>query len=382
MLRKTLFWLHLCCGIAVGLVVFTMAFTGAALMYERQVQQWAARQDYLPVQAQTTRLPLETLIALQHGQYPEMPVTALTITNDPGAPVEFRAGRRSVSLNPYDGTPMTVGSPALSAFFSTMTGVHRWLNLEGEHRALARQITGVSNVTFLFLVLSGLYLWLPKLWKWALLKVRLCLRGAYPSSKARDFHWHHIAGIWMALPLLAVIASGAVISYPWAANLMYWVFGAEIPQQAIGGSGSGTGEQRAAHFDGNGVAIAGMPLDTLLQNALAHSGAGWNRVNLSLPQPGATVVRIEIDKGNGAQAQRRHTLVLARESGAVIQVNGYADTPKAQRLRSIARFLHTGEVLGFWGQTLAGVASFAAVLLVWTGLALSWRRLISAWRSG
>jgi uncharacterized iron-regulated membrane protein len=385
MFRKTLFWIHLCCGVAAGIVVFTMSFTGVVLMYERQIEQWAARQDYLPAAEQGTRLPLEELIEIQRIGHPDIPVASVTVTNDPGAPVDFRAGRRGgVSLNPYNGEVMTVGSPGLSAFFSAMTGFHRWFNVADENRAFARQITGVSNVVFLFLVLSGMYLWLPKIWKWAMFKSRLLFRGDYPSSKTRDFHWHHIFGIWAALPLVAVVYSGAVISYPWAANFMYRVFGAEVPQPVAGGGQGGPGGQQqtarpeglAGSADLDVRAVAGVPLDQLLQQALAHSGEGWNRVNLTLPQPGDEQVRIEIDKGTGAQAQYRHTVVLARQSGDVVDVVGYADTPKAQRLRTIARFLHTGEVLGFWGQTIAGLASFASLFLVWTGLALSWRRLI------
>ncbi|MSR11799.1 MAG: PepSY domain-containing protein, partial [Gammaproteobacteria bacterium] len=46
-----------------------------------------------------------------------------------------------------------------------------------------------------------------------------------------------------------------------------------------------------------------------------------------------------------------------------------------RQARAWVRFLHTGEALGGIGQTLAGIASLAAVLMVWTGLALSWRRL-------
>jgi uncharacterized iron-regulated membrane protein len=40
------------------------------------------------------------------------------------------------------------------------------------------------------------------------------------------------------------------------------------------------------------------------------------------------------------------------------------------------RFLHTGEVLGIAGQTIAGLVSLTSLFMVWTGLALAWRRLI------
>ena len=51
-----------------------------------------------------------------------------------------------------------------------------------------------------------------------------------------------------------------------------------------------------------------------------------------------------------------------------------------RRARSISRFLHTGEVLGLAGQTIAGLVSLGGVFLTWTGLALTWRRF-RAWRA-
>jgi uncharacterized iron-regulated membrane protein len=40
------------------------------------------------------------------------------------------------------------------------------------------------------------------------------------------------------------------------------------------------------------------------------------------------------------------------------------------------RFVHTGEQYGLIGQTLAAIASLAACLLAYTGLALAFRRLV------
>jgi uncharacterized iron-regulated membrane protein len=47
-------------------------------------------------------------------------------------------------------------------------------------------------------------------------------------------------------------------------------------------------------------------------------------------------------------------------------------------MRTWMRFIHTGEAFGFIGQAIAGIASLGGAVLVWTGLALSWRRLL-AW---
>ena len=60
--------------------------------------------------------------------------------------------------------------------------------------------------------------------------------------------------------------------------------------------------------------------------------------------------------------------------------NRFDDLTRGRRWRSMLRFAHTGEVWGLTGQTMAGVASAAACVLVYTGFALAWRRF-SAWRS-
>jgi len=57
-----------------------------------------------------------------------------------------------------------------------------------------------------------------------------------------------------------------------------------------------------------------------------------------------------------------------------VRYETFADQGPGRRLRSLMRFAHTGEVLGLAGQTVAGLASAGAVVLVWTGIALALRR--------
>ena len=45
-----------------------------------------------------------------------------------------------------------------------------------------------------------------------------------------------------------------------------------------------------------------------------------------------------------------------------------------QRARTWMRFVHTGEFYGTAGQTIAGIASAAGAMLVFTGLSLAFRR--------
>lgn len=388
MFRKTIFWIHLASGVLAGLVIFTMSITGVLLTYERQINQWVAESHYIPEAQQTGRMPLDELVTVRQIEYPDINASLMVVSSDPGAPVEFRAGRRGgVSLNPYTGQAMETGSPALESFFGTMTSFHRWFSIEGENRAIARQVTGISNLAFLFLVLSGMYLWLPALFNWITLKARLLFRSNYPDSKARDFHWHHIFGIWSAIPLVAVIYTGAVFNYPWAGELLYTVFGTEDSEAIAAASTAAAPVSENAGQNEN--ALLGsldqapeqtprelLSIDSLVSGVMAETDKQWQRLNVTLPEADDQVIQVAVDWGNGAQAHKRHTLSLDRGTGAVMTVQTNDDLPSRQKIRGFVRFLHTGEVWGFWGQTIAGLVSLAALFMVWTGFALSWRRLI------
>ena len=73
-------------------------------------------------------------------------------------------------------------------------------------------------------------------------------------------------------------------------------------------------------------------------------------------------------------------LTLNRATGEVVSFEAFSDQSLGRRLRSISRFAHTGEVLGLPGQTIAGLATGGAVVLVWTGIALTLRRFRVWWR--
>ena len=378
MIRSTIFWIHLVCGVVTGAVVLMMSVTGVLLTYERQILAYAERQGF-PIEANgAAALPLESILAAAKQHRPEFSPTTIMIRNEPDAPITLAAGRNgSLFANPYTGAVADPGAEGLHRFFDDVTGWHRWFNVEGEGRATARAITGASNLAFLFLVFSGMYLWLPRVWRWAAFKAHLLFNAKATTSKARDFNWHHVFGIWSAIPLAVVVATATVFSYPWASDLVYRAFGEEPP--ARGGGGRGGPAQTAAApvtewIEGTGSSVLG--LDELFARAAAHGD--WRTLTLTLPTDAtATTVRFAIDAGNGGQPYLRHTLTLDATSGAVASYAPFSSQTPGQQARSWVRFLHTGEALGIVGQTIAGVVSFTSVLMVWTGIALAWRRLVS-----
>jgi uncharacterized iron-regulated membrane protein len=73
----------------------------------------------------------------------------------------------------------------------------------------------------------------------------------------------------------------------------------------------------------------------------------------------------------------RSQLVLDARTGAIVQWEPYASTSLGQKARGWFRFAHTGELAGWLGQLIAGIASAGGAVLVWTGLSLALRRFVA-----
>jgi uncharacterized iron-regulated membrane protein len=168
-----------------------------------------------------------------------------------------------------------------------------------------------------------------------------------------------------------VVASGAVISYPWASDLVYRLAG-EAPPAARGPAGGPRpGERAPAPPDLTG-------LDALVARAEGQV-EGWKSLTLRFPSGAAPAV-FTIDRGDGGRPEMRAQLTLDRRTGEVVRFEPFAQQSAGRRARTWLRFAHTGEAAGLLGQAVAGLASAGAAVLVWTGLALSWRRF-RAWRA-
>lgn len=384
-MRKAIFWLHLGTGVVAGLVILMMSVTGVLLTYERQLIEWSDRAYWQEPQAGQERQSLTILLEAARRHAPEVTASGISLSADPAAPAIVSLGRgRDVYLQPYTGEVLGEGSQGMRRFFGVVTAWHRWFNAGPESRNSMRAITGACNLAFLFLILSGLYLWLPRIVRWPMFRARLLFARSYKTSKGRDFNWHHVFGFWSAIPLVLVVASGVVISYPWASDLLYRSVGEEPPRGGPGGAGGpggprergGPGGPVASTLESSATTEAPPDFDRLYSRAMTQVPE-WRTISMRLPFAGsAASVGFSIDQGSGGQPQRRHQLTLDARTGEVVSWEPFATQSAGRKLRTYFRFLHTGEALGVAGQTIAGLVSFASVMLVWTGFALAWRRLI------
>jgi uncharacterized iron-regulated membrane protein len=361
-IRKTLFWLHLIIGCSAAIFIFLMSLTGAALTYERQMIQAAERSDYPAAPtASNNKLALSQLLIIAK-QYPSKKIAHVVVENQPNAPIVIKDGRKTLAyLNPYTGAEIAIPGQGTKTFFGKLRAFHRWLTFDGNFSQSGREINGVANVIFIVLILSGLYLWLPKRFNNRAFKQRLTLSGNYPNKRARNYRWHNVFGIYIAPVLFVVAVTAIFFSYKWPGQTLKNYVSTE--------SISLTKPVEVSAQQGQYQLPIAKQLSKIRQNY-----PQWQRIQFSLDNAPTSSKIYRVDMGNGGEPQKRISILIDASTGAMIQQQRFEQLSTYSKLRSYIRFLHTGEVFGPFGQTIAGLASLFACLLVYTGAMLSWKR--------
>lgn len=387
-LRTILFWSHLTAGLVAGLVILVMSFTGTVLALKPQVLEFIERDVRFVDAPGTPRLSPQRILMAAAAAMPGTSPQQLSLERDPRAAAAINLGREAGTLyvNPYTAAALGTGSARANAFFQSVTNWHRHLNLSDESREIGKSITGAANIAFLFLALSGLYLWWPKQLTRRHLRPIVWFRSAV-TPRARDFNWHSVIGFWCLAAIVIMTASGAVISYQWASNLVYRLAGSPIPERPVrGGPDGATGEPGRTGPSARGERRGGggrlepswIPanVDAMWVQAERQMPT-WSQISMRLPARDAGTLQFTLTDGAHWNKFARSTLTLNNKDGAVIQWSPYSASNTGQKARGWLRYAHTGELAYLPGQIVAGVGCLGGVMLVWTGISLALRRLRS-----
>ena len=382
-LRRAFFWAHLAVGVTAALVILPVAVTGVILTYEQQLDRWSLR-DYRadPPGPDVAPLGLDALVAHVPGPESGRRVASVTLARDPREPaVVGLDGGAVVHVDRFSGEPLGDGDTRTRRFLRGVTYWHRWFALEGDYRIVGRTIVATANLGFLFLIVSGLWIWWPSSRGRAAWRRVLWFRRGL-EGRARDFNWHSVLGFWSAVPLAVIVFSGATISYQWAADLVHRLAGDTPPFQMSPRPWQSVAraDPPVAGADPTAAPDPATPLvelQALVAKAVAETPA-WRTLTIDLPESMHDPVIVAVDRGTGRQPSQSEDLLFDRATGELIERAGYPTFTRGFKIRRWLRFAHTGEVYGVVGQSIAGVVSLGVAVMVWTGLAMSWRRFFGS----
>jgi hypothetical protein len=169
------------------------------------------------------------------------------------------------------------------------------------------------------------------------------------------------------LPLSFISLSATIFYFPWAASSLYAAYG-EVAEE----------RSELPHDERSSSIIGSLSYDFLLEKGKLHASqngaSDWHSIWL---QTGTAPDEAEfyIDRSIGHRPNLAYEITLDIDSAGLVRAKFQDDWSRGDRAWDVARFGHAGEWWGFFGQTIAGLASLAACLLVYTGLALAWRCL-------
>ncbi|MBA3335913.1 MAG: PepSY domain-containing protein [Acidobacteria bacterium] len=359
--RKIIFWLHLAAGVFAGIFIFVMCVTGALLSFESNILEFAEREmRVVEVPAgNQNRLPIQELVAKVLAEKPNAKPTNITLRNEKSAAAIVALGREGqIFINPYTGAVTGEGAKGWRGFFRVVEDSHRWLALSGSGRNIGKSINDAANLLFLFLAISGVYIWFPRRLSWKHFRAAVVLRRKV-KGKARDFNWHTVIGFWSSLVLIILTLTGVVVSYQWAGNLVYTLTGNEPPQQQ---QPSPPGEQPF---------VVPENLEDIWTKAETHTP--YQTINLRLPIAKDAAV-FTIEEGIYWNKFARSALTIDTKTAEITKWEAYGGQNSGRQLRSWNRFTHTGETGGIIGQLIGFLACVGGAFLVYTGFSLALRR--------
>jgi uncharacterized iron-regulated membrane protein len=314
-------------------------------------------------------VPPQQVLEKVRAARPQAKPSAISRTDEPGASWAVNLGREGLLyIDPYSGAILGEGNKTVRNVMSELRSWHRYVALSGDGRPVGKAITGASNLLFLFLAISGIYIWFPRNLQWSAVKQVMWFRRGL-RGKARNFNWHNTIGFWTSLFLIVFTVTAAVISYQWASNLLYTITGNEVPPQQQRQEGGPSAQEKPYVYPENINASWA---------AAEQQTPNWRSISLRLPIEKEAAV-FTIDEGIYWNIFGRSTLT-SDMNGAITKWEPYGEQNSGRQLRSWFRFTHTGETFGIIGQIIGFIACVGGAFLVWTGFSLALRRFRN-WRS-
>lgn len=212
LLKAIIYKLHLWIGIITGLIILTVCFTGSIYCFREQIED-LANHSKIDIEPQSSSYAsIDSIVASlkKKALVPKF----ITLYNTPSKSIKVHYSNKgrnnfeALYINPFTGGIIGERSKKYSEFFNTTLSIHRSLLLNDA----GKLIVGISISFFLFLLLSGLYMWWPQSTRQ--LKSGLSIK-IKPQSYRFFFDLHNTLGFYSILPLLLISITGLYFSFPW-----------------------------------------------------------------------------------------------------------------------------------------------------------------------
>ncbi|WP_405415191.1 PepSY-associated TM helix domain-containing protein [Maribacter sp. Asnod1-A12] len=364
-MKKHILTLHKILGLATGIAVFIVSITGCLWAFRAEIE--STYNEYKKVVPQDAPIltPTEAKTIAKkvfpdnhiHGSLFKKADDAIEVIFYDAEPEFYR----SVFLNPYTGEVIQVDDHLTGFFAFVLKGhVRMWLP-----KGIGEQVVGASILLFIFIIISGFILWIPK--KRKNLKQRLKFDWKNTTRwKRKNFDLHTVVGFYICSLALILAFTGSMMSYNW---LMYVVY------KSVGGNKEVTfiiPENKSQTL----VKNSEIPMDGLIVKLMKESPEATS-YELHYPSSKDESIYVEVSNSEDLyyDADFRFFDQNTLEEIETPSIYGkYKNGKAADKIVRMTYDIHIGAIGGIAGKIIAFIISLLTASLPVTGVLLWYGR--------
>lgn len=348
--------------------------------FKQQIEDFVNRKVIYAASSHSTLYPVDSLVnkfEATHGTFTRI------VIPESGRNIQLSAGERDASItacyHPNTGEFVGLKDNQTNAFFSFVLDLHRNLLL-GETGKL---IVGISVLIFVFMLISGLVLWFPE-------KLKHLKKSFSVKWKARfyrlNYDLHNVLGFYATIVLLFIALTGLYVSFSWVKNAMIVSLGGDSIE--ISADNPKLKAKLADSFNSllNSVATTNQSSERVSMETLLA------KVNQMYPNPGTTVISfsndelkiikvLKYDRNNWLNFNIPNKAEFNQE-GKLIKELRYANLPLHKQFMSVAKPLHTGEIMGLGSVIVYFIVALIGASLPVTGFIIWWKKKTPVVKTG
>ena len=361
-MRKIFRNIHLWLSVPFGILITLICFSGAALVFEKEVMELCHRELYFVKKVEAAPLPMEQLMTKVAATLPDsVSVTGVNISSDPERAYQVtlsKPRRASMYVDQYTGE--ITGKYERAPFFNFMFRMHRWLldSMKQDGGIFwGKMIVGTSTLMFVFVLISGVVVWWPRTRK----ALKNSLKMVANKGWRRFWYDLHVAGGMYALVfLLAMALTGLTWSFQWYRTGFYKTFGVEVQPSMGHGNAAANATAKGGKRDGKPEGREG-------RGAHRYSPyTNWQQVYEQLAEANPDYKQISVSDGSASVAVPRFGNQRGTDrykfnprNGEITETTLYKDLDNSGKIRGWIYSVHVGS----WGGMLTRILTFVAALI-------------------
>lgn len=348
--------IHLYLGLSAGLIILSCCFTGAILVFEKDIQMALNKKRYY-VNADHSKLSIDELTKNVTDSFRGARINSIKIYEAANRSVEINvtiAARKDLKTEEQKSkaVPKAAKQPGYTIFIDPYTGkilekynyretffykifsLHRWL-LGGEKSA-GKYIVGIATLIFLFIQITGIILWWPKTKN--ILIHRLNIKWS-AGWKRISHDLHIVLGFYSAIILFIVAFTALAWSFQWFNNGIYKITNSPLKNPTLPKSVY-SAEAKSISLD-----------QTLAEAKTVYPIADF--YSITTPKnPSECIIVTALNK-NAVHEVATDAVYIDQYSGTILGKLKYKDRSTGAIVRSTFRPIHTGSIGGTTTKILA-----------------------------